>query len=376
MATRLTVCTALVVFVAPVASGAAAELKPQTAAAFDRYVQLSERRMDEEVGRAGAFLFTERMEAAGRRDADRRVRNGEVLIERLRTRDGNRAIDVPDGLIHHWVGLGFLPGVRLDAAVALLQDYDRHAQVYRPNVVASRILSREGSSFRVYLRFFMKKVIAVTLNTEHDARFSRLGPDRAQSRIHSTRIAEVADAGTPAEREKPPGRDTGFMWRLNTYWRFLERDDGTYIQCESITLSRDIPFGLGWIVGPFVTEIPRESLKFTMERTRQELLKAARSAGGPLSSRADALRERGALGRSRTRRPLMGERAGFAGAVPQQLFQLATELPRVLCDAPNLRPEPVFAVGHNWHWCRRSVRFPTYKRVHLRKSMIDAVRRW
>jgi hypothetical protein len=149
--------------------------------------------------------------------------------------------------------------------------------VYRPNVVRSRILSREGSSFRVYLRFFMKKVIAVTLNTEHDAQFASLGPDRAHSRIHSTRIAEVADAGTPKEHEKPPGRDTGFMWRLNTYWRFLERDGGTYIQCESITLSRDIPFGLGWVVGPFVTDIPRESLKFTMERTRAELLKGRRN---------------------------------------------------------------------------------------------------
>lgn len=279
MARHLTVPTLLIVFGAlatPVAPSAAAELKPETAAAFDRYVQIAERRMDEEIGRPDAFLITDRMAAERRRDADLRLKNGEVLIERLQARDGTRTIDVPDGLIHHWVGLGFLPAVRLDAAVSLLQDYNRHAQVYRPNVVASRVLSRDGPSFRVFLRFFMKKVIAVTLNTEHDARFTELGPTRAHSRIRSTRIAEVADAGTPAEREKPPGRDSGFMWRLNTYWRFLERDGGTYIQCESITLSRDIPFGLGWIAGPFVTEIPRESLKFTMERTRQELLKRVR----------------------------------------------------------------------------------------------------
>jgi hypothetical protein len=84
-------------------------------------------------------------------------------------------------------------------------------------------------------------------------------------------VAEVEDAGTPRERELPPGKGHGFMWRLNTYWRFLERDGGAYVQCESITLSRDVPFGLGWIIKPFVTEIPMESLAFTLQRTRAAL---------------------------------------------------------------------------------------------------------
>jgi hypothetical protein len=61
------------------------------------------------------------------------------------------------------------------------------------------------------------------------------------------------------------------LWRLNTYWRLLERDGGTYLQCESISLSRGIPTGLGWLVGPFVTSIPRESLAFTLETTANRL---------------------------------------------------------------------------------------------------------
>ena len=69
----------------------------------------------------------------------------------------------------------------------------------------------------------------------------------------------------------PVGRDGGYLWRLNTYWRFLERDGGTYIQCEAISLTRAIPFGLGWLVEPFVTSIPRESLSFTLETTRKVL---------------------------------------------------------------------------------------------------------
>ena len=72
---------------------------------------------------------------------------------------------------------------------------------------------------------------------------------------------------------KPDGQENGFMWRLNTYWRFLERDGGTYIQCESLTLSRDVPFALSWIIKPFVTQVPKESLSFTLERAKAELLR-------------------------------------------------------------------------------------------------------
>jgi len=187
--------------------------------------------------------------------------------------DGDKEIDVPDGLIHHWVGLTFVPGATLASAVALLQDYDHHAEIYRPAVARSRLVARDGETFRVYLRFFMKKVITVVVNSDHEARFSRDAPDRAQSRIHSTRIAEVEAPDLPGEREKPVGRDGGYLWRLYTYWRFLERDGGTYIQCESITLTRGIPTGLGWAIRPFVTSIPRESLEFTLGTTRKALMR-------------------------------------------------------------------------------------------------------
>jgi hypothetical protein len=135
----------------------------------------------------------------------------------------------------------------------------------------SKLLARDDDTFRVYLRFFMKKVITVVVNSEHEARFTRGGRDRAQSRIYSTRIAEVEAPDTPQEREKPVGQDGGYLWRLYTYWRFLERDGGTYVQCESITLTRGIPVGLGWLIRPFVTSIPRESLEFTLATTRRTL---------------------------------------------------------------------------------------------------------
>ncbi|MBI3048612.1 MAG: hypothetical protein HYY76_09930 [Acidobacteria bacterium] len=246
---------------------AAAELQARTVAAFNHYVQLTEARMDADV----AFLWLD-TQPEGRQQMHRdELRRGALLIERLTTRDAGREIVIPDGLVHHWIGLVFVPGTTVDRALALLQDYDRHAQIYQPAVARSKLLARDGDRFRVYLRFFMKKVITVIVNSEHEARFKRDGRDRAQSRIYSTRIAEVEAPDTPREREKPIGRDGGYLWRLYTYWRFLERDGGTYVQCESISLTRDIPLGFGWLIRPFVTSIPRESLEFTLATTRKTL---------------------------------------------------------------------------------------------------------
>ena len=250
--------TVLVLVCSGVTSARAADLRPETVAAFERYVGLTEQRM-----------------ARDTYDTLARRGRGELFIEPVVTREQGKEIEVPGGLIHHWVGAVFIPGATVDQAVALLQDYDRHARIYHPTVERSKVLARDGDSFRVHLRFMMKKVITVVVNSEHEARFRREGPDRARSRIVSTRIAEVADPGTPSEREHPVGRDGGYLWRLNTYWRFLERDNGVYVECESITLTRGIPAGFGWLIRPFVTSIPRESLTFTLARTRAQLSGAA-----------------------------------------------------------------------------------------------------
>jgi hypothetical protein len=251
----------------------AAELDPRAAAAFDRYVSVTMARMASEIEAGKIFLRVDGLPDSTRKARLDQLKRGQVVIDKLETREGAQSIDVPKGLIHHWIGVAFVPGATADRAVELLQNYDYHAQLFAPTVVASKLRSRDGDTFRFHLRFFMKRIISVTLNTEHEGRFFRPAPDRAYSQIVSTRIVEVDRAGTPNEAEKPLGTGGGFMWRFNTYWRFLERDGGTYIQCESLTLSRDIPFTLRWIIGPFVTSIPRESLTGTLEKVRRELLK-------------------------------------------------------------------------------------------------------
>jgi hypothetical protein len=253
-------------------AAAAAELQNRTIQAFDRYVRLTEARLNS----TAAFLWIDGLPDAKRRDALDVVRRKELSIERLETKENGRAIDVPGGLIHHWVGTAFVPGASIDEALALLQNYDAHQRIYAPTVAVSKLQSRDGNQFKFFLRFVMKKVITVTVNSDHEAVFRRPAADRAEGWIHSTRIAEVDNAGTPAEREMPVGNDGGYLWRLNTYWRLVARDGGLYIHCESVSLSRGIPVGFGWVVGPFVTSIPRESLTFTLDTTRRQLERGSR----------------------------------------------------------------------------------------------------
>jgi hypothetical protein len=273
-------CVSLALPLSPALHGTAADLRSQTVAAFDRYVAETERQREPSLTNASSFLWIEAQRAADQRVSLEQLRSGAFVIERLTTTVDGKKIDVPDGIIHHWLGAVFVPAVPLDRAIALLQDYDRHAAIYAPAVARSKILARDGDSFRVLLRFFMKKVITVVVDGEHEARFTRLAPDRAHSRVVSTRLNEVEEPGTDRERLKPEGRDGGYLWRINSYWRFLERDGGTYIQCETITLSRRIPVGLGWLVGPFVTSIPKDSLEFTLTTTRQALLTTVKTGAG------------------------------------------------------------------------------------------------
>src|SRR5687768_12935306 len=113
----------------PSGSATAAELNPSTVAAFNRYVALTEAQRAADT----RFLWVDGDTDAERRRVDQ-VRTGTPLIESLDTRDRGQPIAVPGGLIHHWIGVAFVPRATVDQAVSLLQDYDRHADIYKPNV--------------------------------------------------------------------------------------------------------------------------------------------------------------------------------------------------------------------------------------------------
>jgi hypothetical protein len=257
---------------APPADPASVKLKDDTDAAFQHYLQLTDARNAEELKRGSGLLWIDTMPETGRPTAYSELKRGEVKMEKLETRESHEAIHCPGGMIHHWVGLIFVPGAKLDDVLGLLKDYDRHSVYYAPDVERSKMESRDGDHFRVFLRFRRHKVITVVLNTEHDVQYYRDSPERAHSRSSAVRIAEVENPGKSDEREKTPGDDGGFLWRMETWWRMEERDGGVYVQSEVASLTRNIPAGLGWLIGPFVTSIPRESLTFTLEATRKAVV--------------------------------------------------------------------------------------------------------
>jgi len=248
----------------------AEQLKVGTVRAFDHYVQLSEQRMSQEVN-SNHFLYIDQLPPREREESYVRLKKGEVVTERLQTLEQGRQIPILGGLIHHWLGTVFIPGTTLAKTLAFLQDYNDQYKFYAPDVQQSKLIEHDGNKFKVFLRLRKTKVVTVILNTNYDVKYETLSPDRATSYSYSTRIAEVENAGEPNEAEKPVGNDSGFLWRLNSYWRFFEQDGGVYVQLEAISLTRDIPSGLGWLVGPFVTSIPKESLDFTLTRTRDAL---------------------------------------------------------------------------------------------------------
>ncbi len=245
------------------------KLKTETEAAFERYVELAEARNEAELKRGTGLLWVDGLPTEQRAAAYAVLRRGEVKMQKLEILDNGKAIACPGGMIHHWTGLVFVPGVKLDDVLGVLEDYDKHSVYYAPDVERSKIESQDGDLFRIFLRFRRHKVITVVLNTEHEVRYFHDAPGKAHSRSSAVRIAEVENAGKNNEREKTPGDDGGFLWRMETWWRMEERDDGVYVQSEVASLTRDIPTGLGWMIKPFVTGIPKETLTFTLEATRR-----------------------------------------------------------------------------------------------------------
>lgn len=246
-----------------------AKLSPKAAAAFDRYVSLTEARMN-------ANLSPERfLRLAGSPDSRAGLRAGQTRIEPSATLDSGKRIDVPGAMIQDWVGAVFIPGASIAQVKAVLQDYANYKEFYKPEVTESRQIARKGDEFDVFLRLYKHQVLTVVLNTNYHVQYGTLDPLRMYVTSHSTRIAQVKDSKYPDAGEEPVGNDAGFLWRLNSYWRFEQADSGVYAECEAISLSRDIPGFLAWMVRSFVEKFPKESMQNTLRGTKAAVIKQA-----------------------------------------------------------------------------------------------------
>lgn len=179
---------------------------------------------------------------------------------------------VADGKIHHWVGAIFVPGVTVQDVIERLQQRAGQESNSYEDVLASRLIEREGDRVRVFMKLRRTSVITVTYNTEHTVEYKRLTATRASARSVATKIVELSDAGTPAEREKSPADDNGFLWRLNAYWRYAAAPGGVIVECESVSLSRPVPFMIRPVANPVVDRIARESLSRTLISLRTMLV--------------------------------------------------------------------------------------------------------
>ena len=179
---------------------------------------------------------------------------------------------VSDGKIHHWVGAIFVPGVTVQEVIERLEQRAGQESNSYEDVLASRLIEREGDRVRVFMKLRRTSVITVTYNTEHAVEYKRLTATRASARSVATKIVELDDAGTPSEREKPGSDDSGFLWRLNAYWRYAAVPGGVIIECESVSLSRPVPMMIRPIANPVVDRIARESLNRTLMSLRSMLI--------------------------------------------------------------------------------------------------------
>jgi phosphatidylglycerophosphate synthase len=248
------------------ASASAATLHADTVETWNAYVTATERRIDRELSSPRGFLVSDFTPESS--DARARVRRGEAVISEMRTNSsGGKTIAVPDGLISHWRGSIFLPGVSLETLLQRLQHPSERGP-HQQDVLAVRVLARTPEELTLFIRMTRSEVVTVTYDTEHVIGYRRQSATRASSRSVATKIAELEGAGTADEREKRPGEDRGFMWRLNSYWRYEQVAGGVIVEIESLTLSRTVPFGLTPVVQPIINRIARESIGRTLENIR------------------------------------------------------------------------------------------------------------
>ncbi len=233
---------------------------------FNSYVRAVESRLAEQHRSQKAFLAA----AASAPQNEMGLRRGDLVVEQLTPAGG---VVLPGALLHHWRGTAFAAGATAADFERLMRDFKAYPQNFEPEVLQAETLTQQDDRFQALMRVRQRHVITVVMDTTYDITFGRLDVRHGYSISQSTLISEVDAPGTADERVLNSDEEHGFLWRLNTYWSYEERDGGLYMQIESVSLTRSIPRGLGWVVGPFVESVPRESLEFTLRSACNALRK-------------------------------------------------------------------------------------------------------
>jgi hypothetical protein len=230
----------------------AAELQPETLAAWNHSVEQAKSRMNSRLGEGSQFLWLDEAPARARR-----VRSGEILVAPV---NGSGQTNVPNGLIHDWIGAAFFPDATIEKVFSTADEYACYKDFYAPMIIDSRLLWRDGEESSFSLRWMKKALFVITvMDGDYKAYYVPRNETSRYGFVWSTRIQEVVNSGQPSELKLPAGTGSGFIWRLFSISRFDERDGGVFVELEAMALSRCVPACLGWLVNPVVKRLSQSA---------------------------------------------------------------------------------------------------------------------
>ena len=252
----------------------AVELQKETVRAWNKYLQWAEQKVARELSNPNVFLIQNTLQPEEQSEIRRSLNRGEIVAKRMPSVVPQGIFfDVPCGEIHHWWGTILLRNVTLERLLRFLQDYDHHAGKFS-DVERSRLISNNGDRYRFFFRLRRSKAfVTAYYNTEQECLYTYYGSTRASSQSQAVKIAEIDDPGTASERERQPGNDRGFLWRLVCWWRFEQKGADVIVELESASLSRDIPAIIKFMPGisSYVRSTPRESLESVLTSIRDSM---------------------------------------------------------------------------------------------------------
>ncbi len=254
----------------------AASLEPATSKAWEDYIASATGRMEQRLDPGKTFLW---MDESPERVT--KVRSGEIVVSPVAAQNPRK---VPAGLIHDWIGASFIPNATLHDVLAVVRDYARYKELYRPAVTDSKALDSkmlangEGKD-RYSMRLIDKSLLMKTaFDIDFESHYAQMDDRRGYAVTWSTRIQEIDEYGAHAQQTLPEGEGDGVMWRLFSTTRYVERSGGVYLEIEVIVLSRDIPASLRWLVDPIVRRISRNTLTTSLRQTETAVRSHARLA--------------------------------------------------------------------------------------------------
>ena len=265
----------------------AATLKPAGLAAWDDYVAAAKVRMEDRLQPGNVFLWVDE-------EPDRlaKVRAGEIVVSPVGPHNPKK---VPSGLIHDWVGAAFIADATIDDALGVVRDYSRYKELYKPTVVDAKVMSSGETTDRFSMLLINKSVLLKTaLDADYESSYVRIDDRRVYSTSRATRVQEIEEYDTPRQHMLPEDEGRGILWRIFSITRYVQRDNGVYIELEVIGLSREIPGSLRWLVEPIVRRVSRASLSTSLQQTeravrsRVELAKGKPETGGSIAGARDS----------------------------------------------------------------------------------------